>query len=190
MLKSNKQRVFEALVNNRISVLSKERQMEILRGAKSARNVDYVSQWVIPQYTANSKADQITTRANWHFILTDISIWENDATAEALPRFNLSFESLPANAIFKDRTKENADKINTVPARLCVGSQGLVRTTYKNYHFEEPKDTLIIIPQRSVIGVTIRPYVNMNGFTWNYQRGALLLSGIEVAMENMGVPNG
>ena len=186
MLTTNKTRVWSKLVNdNGVSVLTPERQAEILRAAKTVRNMDYVSRWVIPGTVANSTAQQITTRANWLFVLTDISIWEQEAVNAALPRFNLTFETLPENVIFKDRTPENIAKINTVPAHLCVGSQGLWRSTSseKNYHFEEPKDTLIVCPQRSVIGVTIQPYTDMNGVTYNYRRGALMLSGLEIEIE-------
>lgn len=186
MLTTNKTRVWSKLVNdNGVSVLTMERQAEILRASKTVRNVDYVSNWVIPGTAANSTAQQITTRANWLFILTDISIWEQEATDAALPRFNLTFETLPENVIFKDRTTENITNINTVPAHLCVGSQGLWRPASfgKNYHFEEPKDTLIVCPQRSVIGVTIQPYSNMNGLIYNYRRGALLISGLEIEID-------
>lgn len=189
MLRSNKERVFERLVNNRVSVLSPERQKEILRAAKSVRNMDYVSYWKLPGNAADSVAQQITTRANWWFILTDISICEREGIDQALPRFSLNFESLPDEKLFKDRTKELAFEINTVPSRLTIGCEDLERSTFKNYHYEEPKDTLIILPQRSVIGVTVRPYTQLNGLTWNYKRGALMLSGLEVAFENMGVPN-
>ena len=184
MLTTNKTRVWSKLVNdNGVSVLTQERQAEILRSAKTVRNMDYVSRWVIPGTVANSTAQQITTRANWLFVLTDISIWEQEAVNAALPRFNLTFETLPENVIFKDRTPENIANTNTVPSHLCVGSQGLWRSTSKNYHFEEPKDTLIVCPQRSVIGVTIQPYTDMNGVTYNYRRGALLLSGLEIEIE-------
>lgn len=186
MLTTNKTRVYSKLVNNNgVSVLTPERQAEILRAAKTVRNMDYVSNWVIHGTVASSTAQQITTRANWIFILTDISVWEQDATDAALPRFNLDFETLPENVIFKDRTPENIANTNTVPAHLCVGCQGLWRTTSfeKNYHFEEPKDTLIICPQRSVIGVKIQPYINMNNLAYNYRRGALLLSGLEIEIE-------
>lgn len=186
MLTTNKTRVWSKLVNdNAVSVLTPERQTEILRAAKTVRNMDYVSRWVIPGTVANSTAQQITTRANWLFVLTDISIWEQEANDAGLPRFNLTFETLPENVIFKDRTPENIANTNTVPAHLCVGSQGLWRPTSfeKNYHFEEPKDTLIVCPQRSVIGVKIQPYTNMNGLTYNYRRGALLLSGLEIEIE-------
>lgn len=190
MLTSNKERVFRRLVDDGAPVLSRARQLEIMRAAKTVRNVDYVSEWTLPQYAADSKAQQVTTRANWWFILTDISIWEREGFEQGMPRFNLDFESLADTKIFKDRTKANAFNLNTVPSRLCVGCEDLERTTFKNYHYEEPKDTLVIIPQRSVITVTVRPYVQMNGLAWNLRRGALMLSGLEVQMENTGVPNG
>lgn len=189
MITTNKTRVFSKLVNNNsISVLSKERQMEILRAAKYVRNVDYVSRWMIPGQAANATAEQVTTRANWVFLLTDVSVWENEATADGLPRFNLYFETLPNTALFKDKTPDSLTNPNTVPARLCVGCQGLWNPNFKNYHFEEPKDTLIVCPQRSVIGVTVQPYTTMGGVVSTNTRGALLLSGLEIKIE--GADNG
>ena len=184
MLKSSIDAVYQRLVNNRRPVLGLDRQREILDAAKNIRCVDYVSNFVVPQNVTDIKAQAITTRANWVFILCGIQLWTNWAGAvETLPRIGVEFRNIPEARFFREKT--DPDFLDTVPARLCVGCEANDHeiANFPYYHYEEGKNVLFILPERANIETTILPYVQLSGFAQMDYRGAVLYSGLEVSME-------
>lgn len=190
MLKQTTESVIQALVKPRCApILTAAAQQEILKASKNVRCVDYVSNYVIPETSVNARADSIVTRANWLFILTGIAIYNRmGTTGIQQPRFKFTFPDLANTGRIKNRTDSN--ELDTAPAMVYMGCEGLDVGSYPNYHFEEFKNVFHVLPERAVIDITIMPYVQMNGLAWNNTAGSILFTGVEISMENTGLKYG
>lgn len=185
MLKQTNESVFQALVKQRgASVLTPSRQMEICRAAKAARCVDYVSNFEIPKLVKRWKADTVETRANWRFILTGIGIYTRAEKQNGYihqPRFKFTFPQLANTGTIKNRT--GAEELDTVQACLYMGCEGHLFN--HNKHFEEYKNVFHVLPERSIIEVTVMDDDGTNPEFQN-QFGTILFTGFEISMEAMG----
>lgn len=181
MLKQTNESVFQALVKKRgASVLSTAQQVEICRAAKAVRSVDYVSNFSIPKLIKRATADTVETRANWKFILTGIGIytraWKQSNGRIAQPRFKFTFPVMPDSATIKNRT--GAEELDTAQACLYMGCENHLFNDYA--HFEEYKNVFFVLPQRSLIEVTVMNEDNTNPEFQN-QYGQIIFTGIEIS---------
>lgn len=168
------------------SVLTAEKQREILTSAKNCRCVDYVAKWSKPNGAPGVVSpEMITTRANWLFIMTGISVCDvmQPGAVEWLPRFAVEFENIPYPRPFVEKT--NPDLLDTVPARLVFGVEGndAQISNFPNYHFEEQKNVFFVLPERATISIKILPYTWMNGFIPQDVQGAIMFSGLEISLD-------
>lgn len=180
MLKQTNESVFQALVKKRgASVLSTAQQVEICRAAKAVRSVDYISNFSIPKLIKRATADTVETRANWKFILTGIGIYtraEKQNGRIHQPRFKFTFPIMPDSATIKNRT--GAEELDTAQACLYMGCENHLFNDYA--HFEEYKNVFFVLPQRSLIEVTVMDDDGTNPEFQN-QYGQIIFTGIEIS---------
>lgn len=176
--------IYKRLVHNPDApLLSTAQQLEVLTAAKLCRGVDYVCNWQTK--FGIDTATQIVTRANWLFILCGVSCYSQTFRGNeiAYPRFSMEFENVPFPRRFVEKTDPSL--MDTVPTRLTIGCQGndAAIGNFPNYHFEEPKNVIHLLKERTVITTRILPYTQLNGFIWQPCRGQILYSGLEISRE-------
>lgn len=181
MLKQTVESVYKSLVRRRgVSLLDAAAQADLLRGARRVRCVDYISKWEING--VNGEAETVQTRANWRFILTGISCYSEylPDVPGAFPLFKFGFENYPVTTSFKN---DDPELLNLVPSRCVLGIEGQDVTPGTFMHFEESKNVLFIMPERTVITTDIKPYKDLFGTYYPKNRGAILYTGVEISEE-------
>lgn len=171
MLKQFSEKFVDSLVKKRGSlVLTPEYQEEVLSRAKRVRSCDYVAPFTIKNGVTNSAG--LVTRANWIFILTNSACyWENMAVSD-FPKIAVNFPYYEPKTPFNTRVQD----WGAVPSNLVFGREAL---TGQMQHFEEYKNLYYMLDQRFVIQVDIKANAGQ------YGRGAVLLSGLEVDLNEV-----
>lgn len=175
MLKQTIESVYQTLVKRRAEpVLSVEKQTEICTAAKRVRCVDYVASWDITNGTG--RAETVVTRANWRFILTNITVFSQYIPEEAgaFPDFVFNFQNLPFTGSFLNVT--DPALLNTVWSKLAIGGQD------NGVHFEESRNVLFVLPERAIIETVLKPHIMWGGSIYPNNRGSILYTGVEIQM--------
>lgn len=142
-----------------------ESAARFLGDARRVRCKDYV--YKLDIVNGAPVSENLTTTANWFFVLTNAAVFFEGLTGANSPQVRLTFPDNVVNGPFAYALDKRG-----VPASLVFGSEGRAR-------YQEYKNLFYVLGDRINVDVSITPAAG------TYCHGYVLLTGVEVDLQGV-----